>query len=65
MDLSCLDAIELFSLTIWRADGVYTVGVQRRAGDIVQYSKAGKLSEAVKKGLELVRVSAVPALPYA
>ena len=62
MQLEALDDIELFSLTMWRADGVFTVGVQRHAGDMVRYSKAGRLSEAVEAAVGLVRL---PALPYA
>ena len=61
MDLSCLDSGDIFSLTMWRADGVFTVGVQRRAGDMVRYEKRKLLSEAIEAALLGV---VVPKLPY-
>lgn len=65
--LSDLDAIELFSLTTWRADGVHTVGIQRRAGDQVKYTKRPLLSEAIKAAVETIEEPAAPAIsapPY-
>jgi hypothetical protein len=54
MQLSDLDAIEIFSITTWRADGVHTVGIQRHAGDLVKYTKRPLLSEAIAAALESI-----------
>ena len=60
MDLRRLDEEELFSLTLWRSEGGYTVGVQKRAGDLVRYSKGKTISEAI----EALFPSKLPELPY-
>lgn len=62
-----LDAADIFSLTVWRADGVFTVGVQKHAGDLVKYTKRPILSEAVRAALESITPPVAPAIaapPY-
>jgi hypothetical protein len=54
MKLSDLDAIEIFSITTWRADGVHTVGIQRQAGDLVKYAKRATLGEAIAAAVEMI-----------
>lgn len=64
MQLSDLDAIELFSLTMWRADGVFTVGVQKHAGDLVKYTKRPTLSEAIAVAVGSIETPAIAPPPY-
>lgn len=63
MQLSQLDAGDLFSLTLWKNEAGYCAGVQKFAGDQVRYETRPKASEAIAAALELV-VSSVPPLPY-
>jgi 3'-phosphoadenosine 5'-phosphosulfate sulfotransferase (PAPS reductase)/FAD synthetase len=60
MQLSDLDAIEIFSITAWRADGVHTIGIQRHAGDLVKYTKRATLSEAIAAAVESITPPAAP-----
>lgn len=69
MQLSRLDEIELFSLTLWRSERGWTAGAQRQAGDQVRYATAAKASEAIAAVLPIVPPLPVPApivppLPY-
>jgi hypothetical protein len=67
MKLADLDAIEIFSLTTWRADGVHTVGIQKHAGDLVKYTKRATLSEAIAAAVESITPPAAPSItppPY-
>lgn len=47
MNLSAIDAAELFSLTMWRSADGYTVGVQKHAGDPVKYETRATASAAI------------------
>jgi hypothetical protein len=60
MQLAALDEMQLFSITAWQSAEGWTVGIQRRAGDLVHYETRRTLSGA----LEAVLPSALPALPY-
>jgi hypothetical protein len=60
MLLSQLDADDIFSLTMWRSADGYTVGVQKHAGDTVQYETRKTASEAVSAALGLVRITPPP-----
>jgi hypothetical protein len=60
MLLSQLDADDLFSLTLWRNESGYCVGVQKHAGDLVKYETRRTASEAIVAALKLVRITPPP-----
>ncbi|XUM19797.1 hypothetical protein ACRAVF_19215 [Bradyrhizobium oligotrophicum S58] len=53
-----LDELDLFSITIWRSERGYTVGVQKNAGDLVRYETRKTIAAAVDA------LFPVPQLPY-
>lgn len=60
MLLSQLDADDLFSLTLWRSETGYCVGVQRHAGDLVKYETRKTPSEAIAAALKLIQITPPP-----
>jgi hypothetical protein len=60
MLLSQLDADDIFSLTLWRSETGYCVGVQKHAGDIVKYETRKTASAAIEAALGLVRIAPPP-----
>jgi len=68
--LSQLDSLGLFSLTLWRSEGGYCVGVQQFAGDQVRYETRRTAAEAIAAALgalaslPCVEAGVLPAPPY-
>lgn len=60
MQLSQLDADDLFSLTMWRSADGFTVGVQKHAGDLVKYETRRTASEAIIAALKLLHIAPPP-----
>jgi hypothetical protein len=64
VQLSQLDDIPLFSLTMWKSEGGYCVGVQKFAGDQVLYETRRTVSAAVEAAVGALASPALPPLPY-
>lgn len=63
MLLSQLDSAEIFSLTLWRSEGGYCVGVQKFAGDQVHYETRRTIAGAIEAAVGAV-APVLPPLPY-
>lgn len=59
MQVSRLDDLNLFSVTIWRSERGCTVGVQQFAGDAVRYETRKTIAAALD-----ALFPAAPPLPY-
>ncbi len=63
MLLTELDSRELFSLTMWKSERGFCVGVQRFAGDQVHYATRQVLSDAITAAVEAVNPAPAVVVP--